>query len=404
MKSILVYIFIIVIYSFNDLIAQEQLFNSFNGTSARAAGMGQAYTALVDDPTAIYWNPAAMSIIKNGYAGLMLRRGSKSFSSNTDNSPYIKNWEVSARPVTDLGFLGIVFPFHAGIANTTLGVGVRRSVAFPQEQTEEIINNHDENYKLNYNHDGELSVFTVAISLSLSEKLSLGGTFNFYTGEEVLSLKSSNQGAGEEVLYNITQEYSRTSFDMGVRYQYQHNWIFGLKINFPFTLAIKQTIGLTNPVVRSELISFPLYFNLAAAYLINEDIKITADYFYRPWQLVKMNSLESEYQLTEHSLHSLHLGGEYLMAIFEMPLALRLGYYAVPTLFTNSSNVQRVNHALTAGVGYPGNWIIINFGLEWIPATYKTDALSNSVSNIPSDISIETRTIQISFDLFLRIT
>jgi len=34
------------------------------GVGARAAAMGDAFTALADDPTALYWNPAALIKLK----------------------------------------------------------------------------------------------------------------------------------------------------------------------------------------------------------------------------------------------------------------------------------------------------------------------------------------------------
>jgi hypothetical protein len=369
--------------------------------------MGQAYTALVNDPSSIYWNPAAMSVIKNGNIGLMLKHGTKTYSPAIDNNSMIESWKILANSVTDLGFLGLVFPFHAGIANTTLGVGIKRYIAFPQEVNEEIIDIHDNTYELYYNHDGALSEITVAISVSLMEDLSLGGAFSFYTGEEKLNLESSGSDSVEEVVYDITQEYSRTSFHMGIRYQYNSNWIFGLKLNLPFSLEIKKTIGLTEPVINDELLSFPLYFNLAAAYLIREDIKISADYYYRPWNRVKIISMAYEHPITEYTLHALHIGGEYITSISDIPLAFRLGYYSNPTLYTTSSNMQRINHVITTGIGYPGEWITINFGLEWIPSQYESGSAGNLIPGIPShisNISISTHTFQISFDLIAQIT
>jgi len=41
------------------------------GVGARALGMGSAFTAVVDDGTAFYWNPAGLALIKNRQAGFM---------------------------------------------------------------------------------------------------------------------------------------------------------------------------------------------------------------------------------------------------------------------------------------------------------------------------------------------
>src|SRR5580704_17462652 len=41
------------------------------GVGARALTMGQAYTAVADDATAVYWNPAGMTQIENRSATVM---------------------------------------------------------------------------------------------------------------------------------------------------------------------------------------------------------------------------------------------------------------------------------------------------------------------------------------------
>ena len=41
------------------------------GVGARAMGMGSAYVALADDPTAVYWNPAGLASIKGAEVSLM---------------------------------------------------------------------------------------------------------------------------------------------------------------------------------------------------------------------------------------------------------------------------------------------------------------------------------------------
>jgi len=44
------------------------------GVGARAAGMGNAYTAVTDDVTAVYWNPAGLTGVANNEAGAMHSR------------------------------------------------------------------------------------------------------------------------------------------------------------------------------------------------------------------------------------------------------------------------------------------------------------------------------------------
>src|SRR5687767_4320158 len=45
------------------------------GAGARAAAMGNAFTAVADDVTATYWNPAGLGQIKNAQMSLMQNAG-----------------------------------------------------------------------------------------------------------------------------------------------------------------------------------------------------------------------------------------------------------------------------------------------------------------------------------------
>jgi long-subunit fatty acid transport protein len=67
--------YVLIIFGIELSYAQEMLADPRNLVSARASGMGKAFTAMVDDATSIYWNPAAMSLLENGQVGLMVRYG-----------------------------------------------------------------------------------------------------------------------------------------------------------------------------------------------------------------------------------------------------------------------------------------------------------------------------------------
>ena len=64
------------------------------GVGARAVAMGEAYSAVADDATALYWNPAAMTQIKGG--SLTLMHASYLESSYFDYGGYARNTGRSA--------------------------------------------------------------------------------------------------------------------------------------------------------------------------------------------------------------------------------------------------------------------------------------------------------------------
>ena len=61
-----------------------------HGVSARAVGMGSAYTALSKDPSALYWNPAGLLGIKGAQLQLDIRdqMGPTDFNSFSGNNTF----------------------------------------------------------------------------------------------------------------------------------------------------------------------------------------------------------------------------------------------------------------------------------------------------------------------------
>ena len=56
----------ILLFAFILLFSMAQLSAAASGLGARALGMGGAYTAIADDGTAAYWNPAGITQVNMG--------------------------------------------------------------------------------------------------------------------------------------------------------------------------------------------------------------------------------------------------------------------------------------------------------------------------------------------------
>ncbi|MEG8947319.1 PorV/PorQ family protein [Rosettibacter firmus] len=139
---------------------------------ARATGMGSAFVSMINDPSAIYWNPSVLSTIKSN--SLLL-----------DHSPWM--------PGINFDFIGIVLPFE------NLGtVGISTTFLYTQEM--------DVTTPYAPMGTGETftaSSFAVGISYSryLTDKFSIGGTFKFI----------------KETIYNTSA--SGIAFDIGTIYE-----------------------------------------------------------------------------------------------------------------------------------------------------------------------------------------
>ena len=105
--------------------AQEavELIENEQGFGIRAAGMGNAYTAVADDYSAIYWNPAGLAQLDYGqiYGSL--------YHNDYENSTGYFNSSISDnRTFTKLQSLGIAYPFPVRRGSFVIGFGYQKNV------------------------------------------------------------------------------------------------------------------------------------------------------------------------------------------------------------------------------------------------------------------------------------
>ncbi len=123
---------IFVILSFNVAFAQDGqggVESNFIGFGAKALGMGNAYTAMANDPTAVYWNPAGLEQIPQQSVTLF-------HSTMFDGVSY--NFLGYAYPTLDLGTfaIGIARIGVTGIDQTTPEPGTEPIGTFSKQDFE----------------------------------------------------------------------------------------------------------------------------------------------------------------------------------------------------------------------------------------------------------------------------
>jgi long-subunit fatty acid transport protein len=95
------------------------------GVGARALGMGNAFTGVASDFSAIYWNPAGLAQLplSEFSAGL-------SYLSNTDNSLFFGTKEAYTNSAMSLNSLGLVHKVPTARGNLALAFGFQRGANF----------------------------------------------------------------------------------------------------------------------------------------------------------------------------------------------------------------------------------------------------------------------------------
>ncbi len=170
-----------IIVSWGVVGAQERLIGSFGGLGVRAMGMGGAYTAIAEDFTATFWNPAGLAqitkrqvcaaFLRNTYDNKAVRRGFSRTHSDLSN--------------TNFGSLGVVYPYPVYRGSLVFAAGFNRTNDFDSVIRIQGFSDVDSLQVDNtFRHEGELGAISLAGSIDVSPSVSIGLTLNFISGED----------------------------------------------------------------------------------------------------------------------------------------------------------------------------------------------------------------------------
>jgi long-subunit fatty acid transport protein len=95
------------------------------GVGARALGMGNAYTGVASDYSAVFWNPAGLAQAQYGEFSFGL-----SYLSNNDNSTFFGQNDSYTSGATNLNALGLVFPVPVRRGSLAFAFGYDRQSNF----------------------------------------------------------------------------------------------------------------------------------------------------------------------------------------------------------------------------------------------------------------------------------
>jgi hypothetical protein len=220
-------ILFVLICSFSSLIAAGSTGLSFLkiGVGARATSMGGAFTALADDATGLFWNPAGPAWLQDRYIHF------------THNS-WIQGINQNVANVSFPAFNGT---FGIGLILNNIGDIERRTIA--SEEPLGTFSAHDFSIGINY-------------AKKIGENLSVGFNGKFIN---------------EKIYFDSASGFA---LDLGVKYQLS-------KTGFIFGGAL-QNLGSMNELAEQD-ITLPQTIRLGAAYVtpftfMNSTCTVSADY------------------------------------------------------------------------------------------------------------------------------
>jgi len=162
------------------------------GSGARAAGMGNAFIAISDDGTAASWNPAGLSQLVKPEFSLVHTTSSRGrtfegFLTRDQSSIFtpLTTWDTTA----DIEFASAAVPFRVGGKPVTLQIAWRRLYQLatrvqgdfrrvgvsPTARPESAL-------RVDANNDGSIHLWTLAGAVRVTDRLSLGGSLDFFGG------------------------------------------------------------------------------------------------------------------------------------------------------------------------------------------------------------------------------
>jgi long-chain fatty acid transport protein len=374
MKKIfkLTFVFVLAVFVSGSLFSNGL---NLNGVGTKANSMGGAFIGLADDYSAVYWNPAGLTQMKEQsfavYGSFLIPKGTYKLSSagidtQTKSAVYPSGAIGYFKPLSDklvVGFLGYV-PSGSGAewdgtALTALSGGKT------------------------FKWKSMIGMFTLSpvVAYKISDMISVGVTVNFNYGmlqidRPALGQYSENlTGTGYGATLGLMIKPSE-KVSLGLTYK------TSTKITAEGEAKMEGAglLKLTTTATATREINWSMWFGAGVALKPIDKLTITADVQYTNWK--NLDDIEvtydnnawnlffakgSTFKLNWEDRIQYRFGLEYLLS---ENLAVRAGFYHDPTpapVDTLSILLPQVDYnSVTFGMGYTTGSLNIEFSFEYV--------------------------------------
>lgn len=215
------------------------------GVGARAIGMGGAFTAVGDDYTASYWNPAALAQIRRFE---VLASLSHSLLENNASGVGLRvKDEASFTRVNSLGF---AYPVPTYRGSLVFSVGYNRLKPYDSNLSFEWFNNTaNDSVQQSWSEleEGSLNNWIFAGAVDVAPNLSVGASLNYWTGKDDYQFSFVEQDNLDIYTLrnfrlddNIVSEFRGFNLKLGSLYHLNSNLRLGATIAIPTTFKVTE--------------------------------------------------------------------------------------------------------------------------------------------------------------------
>jgi long-subunit fatty acid transport protein len=263
-----------------NLLEDEQ------GFGLRATALGNAYTALANDYSGIYYNPAGLADVKIGQFSASL----SNFNRQTD-ADFLGNSFSENLSSTKFQSLGLVFPFPVVRGSFVMALGYQKVKDY--ENYLKINGNRQDNNRLdfliendfgesnyygfdeqlhqrsNMDTEGSLSQWSLGMAMDFSPNFSAGFSLNIYDGS-----RKDNFEYSQDTLNDWNSWYmDGTASPAELRFVY---YDLQQKLKSEFSGFDFKLGGLFDIIPEhlkiGAMITFPLYFKVDEKWSVNDDL------------------------------------------------------------------------------------------------------------------------------------
>ncbi|MHB1013081.1 MAG: OmpP1/FadL family transporter [Desulfobacteria bacterium] len=373
---------------------------------AKAMGMGFAFTAQADDPSAIYFNPAGLTQLKgrNVMVGVTyVRENGGEFTGTTpvDNTTAIKN---ETQKSLNFYIPNAYYTRTTNSGNFAYGVGIFSPFGLGQEYK-------DKNSSIFRNQITKIDLQTIVvnptIAFKVGEILSVGAGIDWMYGKAELAKTAVVPGVGNIYNLDLDGDGDAWGYNFGLLLKPSVNLRIGANYRSPFNLKIKDgdveirningTVPFIPPGVTAAqvfggtsfdtkgnaTIGMPATFALGAAYTMgNLTVEADADWtFWHSFSSLPIDIKDNKGALLPDTnapknwkdVVAVRLGAEYRVTD---PLALRAGFVYDPspvpaeTMGPELPDSDRLNYMV--GAGYKIGKLTIDGALMYIDKKDRT--------------------------------
>ncbi len=269
-----------------ELSAQERPDPSSSGSGARAAGMSNAVTAVVNDVFSIGWNPAGLAQLARPEFGISGHTAILATSaSGTTNDPrptgfprYGATGEFFGAS-DPLEFVGAAVPFKIGKLTLAAGVayrrfaGEQRAGSFNQRRR---VNNGRYFSTTVYTTEGTVRAISPTLAVGINERVQVGLTANLLSGSSEYRVKGplTFRSGLEE------RDYSGLALELGTMVRLLSGMRLGLSATLPHDVSF---ILATDSTAVAATRAAPLQLAAGVSRRLNPKTVLSVDVRSAPW-------------------------------------------------------------------------------------------------------------------------